>query len=981
MLIFTLWSSFSQTVQERKSNASLYAGIIENSYARAIESVEASLLAVSEEMHLYEIGLIGEQELMASTRRILGFAPHIRQVVIFKDDRLVFDSAKNRSREIDRSQIKLGQPIDTNDALKIGEQIFSRFLPVIGDPPVDNKRRSLIPLSLTLPIFNDDADSKYELIAALNTSYFIDIIEDLKLLPEDKVGVYGFIPNQKTKFILGTSDLNNDALNGSLINQLLKDGAEQSSTNLYSGIFEQETIVIQLLEKFPLAVVVTLCHDGTFWSWLGRNLPLILGLSAISTLIAFSVYRVRREYEKSTRLKEQIKLLSAALHQSPVSVLITDAERSIRYINPAFTSVFGYDFDEVENKNPRLLRSNETEASVYQEMWGNLNKGDSWLGEFINKTKDGRRVYVTASISPVLNETGELTHYIGVLFDTTSSKENEKQLRLAATVFNSATEAVMVTDAENRILTVNNAFTDITGHEQNDVIGLSPSILNSGHQDQTFYEDMYANLNDKGFWGGEIWNRRKSGEVYPEWLTITSLYDSDGNLEGYVSLFSDITKRKQDEEHIIRQANFDSLTGLANRNLFADRFTRAIDRAEREDHQVALLFIDLDRFKNVNDTLGHAVGDLLLQRVTKRLLGELRKTDTAARLGGDEFAAILPNIVNMYNLERIVKRILKSLSTPYNIDGHEIFISASIGITLYPDDAKITTELLRNADSAMYMAKDKGRNAFHYYTRELSEQAEKRHQLESALHHGLENDEFHVYYQPITDMSNSRTACAEALVRWNHPELGFISPDDFIPLAEEIGLIVPMGELILRKACLQAVKWIEEIGSNAPGVAVNMSSFQFQRQHIPTLVKEILINTGLPATKLTLEITERLLIVDTDEILQQLQEIRELGVGLSIDDFGTGYSSLSYLKKFPITKLKIDKAFIQDMETDEENMALVDSILNMAKSLKLEVVAEGVETQEQEDILRERGCDFVQGYLHSRPLYRKDFMTYLINKN
>ncbi|WP_218048927.1 sensor domain-containing protein [Curvivirga aplysinae] len=745
-MIFTLWSSFAQTVQERKSNAGLYAGIIENSYARAIESVEASLLAVSEEMHLYEIGLIGEQELMASTNRILGFAPHIRQIVIFKEDRLVFDSAKNRSREIDRSQIKLGPPIDTYDALKIGEQIFSRFLPVIGDPPVNNKRRSLIPLSLKLPIFNDDTGAKYELIAALNTSYFIDIIDNLKFLPEDKVGVYGFAPNQKTKFILGTSDQNNDVLNESLINQLLKDGAEQSSTSLHLGIFEQETIVIQLLEKFPLAVVVTLCHYGTFWSWLELNLALILGLSAISTLIAFSVYRVRKDYEKSTRLKEQVKLLSTALHQSPVSVLITNAERSIRYINPAFTRVFGYEFDEVVNQNPRLLRSNETEASVYQEMWGNLSKGDSWLGEFINKTKNGKRVYVTASISPVLNETGELTHYIGVLFDTTSSKENEKQLRLAATVFNSATEAVMVTDAENKILTVNNAFTDITGHKQNDVIGLNPSILNSGHQDQAFYVDMYKSLNEKGFWGGEIWNRRKSGEVYPEWLTITSLYDSDGNLEGYVSLFSDITKRKQDEEHIIRQANFDSLTGLANRNLFADRFSRAIDRAEREDHQVALLFIDLDRFKNVNDTLGHAVGDLLLQRVTKRLLGELRKTDTAARLGGDEFAAILPNIVNMYNLERIVKRILKSLSTPYNIDGHEIFISASIGITLYPDDAAATTELLRNADSAMYMAKEKGRNAFHYYTRELSEQAEKRHQLEAALHHGLENDEFRVYY-------------------------------------------------------------------------------------------------------------------------------------------------------------------------------------------------------------------------------------------
>ncbi|MDX1737534.1 MAG: EAL domain-containing protein, partial [Alphaproteobacteria bacterium] len=588
----------------------------------------------------------------------------------------------------------------------------------------------------------------------------------------------------------------------------------------------------------------------------------------------------------------------------------------------------------------------------------------------------GDQVIVSATVSPIFNEFGKVTHYVGALFDVTKAKKAEKQLRLAATVFDSATEAVMVSDANNQILTINRAFSVITGYDYDEVVGKNPKILSSGRQDGDYYLGMYKTLEEAGSWEGEIWNRRKNGSIYPEWLTITKLFDDRGVHEGYVAIFSDITKRKEDELRIIHQANYDSLTGLANRNLFSDRYTRAIERAEREGSELALLFIDLDRFKYVNDTLGHAIGDMLLQEVTRRLVSELRKTDTAARLGGDEFAVILPNIRSMVSLEQLVKRILSKLSDPYKLDGHDIFISASIGITLYPDDAEEASVLLKNADSAMYMAKEKGRNDFHFYTEELSQQAEKRREIEHALHHGIKNQEFEVHYQPIVDMKGGRVASAEALVRWHRQGHGMVPPDHFIPLAEEIGLIIPIGSFILRQACEDAVKW-GELYDNPPAVAVNLSSFQFQRQDMCKIVEEILAETGLPPERLILEITERLLIIDTDDVLGQLHRIRGLGVGLAIDDFGTGYSSLSYLKKFPITKLKIDKSFVQELENSKDDKALVSAILHMAESLNLEVVAEGIETSAQNEFLRDNNCTFGQGYLYSKPLPVQGFEDFM----
>ncbi|WP_261842497.1 putative bifunctional diguanylate cyclase/phosphodiesterase [Aliamphritea ceti] len=430
------------------------------------------------------------------------------------------------------------------------------------------------------------------------------------------------------------------------------------------------------------------------------------------------------------------------------------------------------------------------------------------------------------------------------------------------------------------------------------------------------------------------------------------------------------------KERVEYQANFDSLTKLANRNLFEDRFSQAIARARRDDSKVALLFLDLDRFKHINDTLGHSVGDELLQEASSRILDVLRESDTASRFGGDEFSVVLPDVKDSLVIEHIVGRILDRLSMPYRLEGNDAFVSASIGVTIFPDDGDSTGTLLRKADSAMYKAKERGRNNFQFFTPQMDVEAHDRRKLEAALYDALEHNEFMLNYQPVFNPHTDRMVGAEALIRWYDHENGFVTPDVFIPLAEEIGLIVPIGEWVLREACKQAVSWKEDSGLPLH-LAVNMSYRQFQKQNVAAMVADVLADTGLEPERLVLEITEGLMMADDQGIHDQLEDIRKQGVSLAIDDFGTGYSSLSYLKKFPINILKIDRSFIKDLTVDPDDDELVKGILSMAQSLKLQVVAEGVESQQQEEFLVSNQCLFTQGYYYSRPLSQPDFERFL----
>ncbi|TAN49735.1 MAG: bifunctional diguanylate cyclase/phosphodiesterase [Methylococcaceae bacterium] len=606
-------------------------------------------------------------------------------------------------------------------------------------------------------------------------------------------------------------------------------------------------------------------------------------------------------------------------------------------------------------------------------------KTDSYYNEHrAGSKKDGDWKWLLTRGKVVERDAGgKALRMIGTQTDISERKRNEEALRLAALVFENSSEGMTITDADGTILAVNPAFSELTGYTQEEILGHNPRILRSGQQDAAFYQAMWRQLNETGHWAGEIWNRRKDGEIYAEWLSISTSFNPDGTVHRRVGLFSDITKRKKSEELIWRQANFDPLTDLPNRRMFRDRLEQAFKKAGRAELTVALMFIDLDHFKQVNDTLGHDMGDLLLKEATQRLNRCVRSTDTVARLGGDEFAVILCELDDEKIVERVARDILQTLAKPFTLGTELAYISASIGIAFYPKDASQIDELLKNADQAMYAAKDPGhRNCHRYFAPSMQEAAQNRMQLTTDLRLALSDDQFLVYYQPIIELASGAVVKAEALIRWQHPTRGLVNPIDFIGFAEETGLIVSIGAWVMHTACLQTMAWREQ-GLPPLRITVNVSARQFHEGNLPEVVHTALNETGLPPEDLELEITEGMLMYDIDHAASTIQALWKVGVRISEDDFGTGYSSLNYLKKFPIHTLKIDQSFVRDIGADPDDTALVAAIIAMAHSLHLTVVAEGVETQQQLDYLRGQGCDHCQGFLFARPMPAAAFTAYL----
>ncbi|MCM8855519.1 MAG: EAL domain-containing protein [Candidatus Thiodiazotropha sp.] len=545
-----------------------------------------------------------------------------------------------------------------------------------------------------------------------------------------------------------------------------------------------------------------------------------------------------------------------------------------------------------------------------------------------------------------------------------------------ATVFETTAEGIMVTDADNMIKTVNPAFSRITGYPAEEVIGHSPNMLSSGRHDNEFYEALWDSVLQKKYWTGEIWNRRKDGSVFPEWLSIAAIPGEDGVAKEYVAVFSDITKHKQDEEQIRYQANYDALTGLPNRSLLSDRLVQAIGSAHREKWKLAILFIDLDQFKMVNDTFGHVMGDELLQLVASRIGECVRESDTVARFGGDEFIILLQDVSDMDAVANVATKVIEKITRVFTLYGREIYIGASVGITIFPDDATNADSLLRNADMAMYQAKDRGRNSYQFFTASMQQRTLERQQLELDLRLAIKRGELEIYYQPVMDAYLDRVISVEALLRWNHPHRGIVSPTIFIPLAEDSGLIGPIGEWVIKGACEQLSQW-HKSGYPDLKLAVNLSSRQRELGLEASYLKQVLDDNRLSPGALNLEMTEGLLMRDTDEAITWLSSFKALGVNLSVDDFGTGYSSLSYLKRFPVDVLKIDRSFVADLPSNSDDASLVKTIVAMAGSLNLGLIAEGVETEEQADFLVGIGCYNLQGFYYAKPMTAANMTSWL----
>ncbi|MCH7870036.1 MAG: EAL domain-containing protein [Myxococcales bacterium] len=555
----------------------------------------------------------------------------------------------------------------------------------------------------------------------------------------------------------------------------------------------------------------------------------------------------------------------------------------------------------------------------------------------------------------------------GTVSDVTERYRSEEALRRAAAVFETANEAIVIADPSGNIIDVNSAFSSITGRDRDDVIGGKAEILNSQRHDFSFYQRIAAEVEQSGKWEGEIWIRHKDCTAIPVWASIGRTLGSELFTEQIVAVFNDMTERKNAEGVIARQATYDMLTGIPNRALFIDRLSQETLRAERSGRGVALIFIDLDEFKKVNDTLGHAAGDEVLQIAADRITQSIRNVDTVARVGGDEFAVIAPKLQDVVDAEPIAQRILTAMAVPMKVQGQDILTTASIGIAIFPADSEDGEELLRDADVAMYRSKNSGGNSIEFFTTEMNELATRRIKIESQLRHALDVGEFEVHYQPIVSLPERRMVGVEALLRWHNEELGVVSPVEFIPVAESTGIIVPIGAWILESACRQVKEW-QDAGWSDLRVAVNLSPREVDRGDAVKSISAALIASGLAAEHLEIEVTERVLLDDVEKAESAFREIKNLGVRLCIDDFGTGYSSLSYLRNYPFDVLKIDRAFVHDATRHESGVSLLRAIISMADSLHLEVVAEGVETEEQFDLLCELGCGFAQGFYFCAPL-------------
>lgn len=597
--------------------------------------------------------------------------------------------------------------------------------------------------------------------------------------------------------------------------------------------------------------------------------------------------------------------------------------------------------------------------------------------EFQLLKKDGSPLWLRQIISVVEMDSEQSYVVRGFLIDITESKHAMEKQRLAELVFDTINEGIMITDADNCIEVVNPAFIKITGYSFDDVKGQNPRILSSGLQDGHFYTTLWQSLNNHGHWEGELWNRHKNGAMYAESASISYVYDEVGKVKRHIAIFGDVTEKKQAEEKIYYQANYDPLTDLPNRQLFQDRLHLAVASAKRNNTKLALLFIDLDRFKEVNDSAGHEAGDRLLMQVAKRLNECVRESDTLARLGGDEFTVILNNLSNNYDIEHIAKSMLDLLEKPFSLAaGVDAAISASIGIAMFPSDGEDDATLIRYADAAMYRVKETGRNGFEFFTAEMNREAGKHQKFKIAFKDSLQKGEFKVFFQPIWRMNDGHITAVEALVRWLHPEWGMVMPDDFIPVAEESGFIHDLSLFVVNEAVKQIKAW-DDAELNKISVAINLSPTQF-RQLDSWLAKmyEVLTGYDIEPHRIKLEITETALMGDTLKLMDILSHAQASGIEISLDDFGTGFSSLSRITGMPLNFIKIDRSFVSQIG-QQGRCNVIEAIISMAHSMNCRIIAEGIETAEQLEYLKRLGCDFGQGFLCSQPIPAEDLLILL----
>ncbi len=696
------------------------------------------------------------------------------------------------------------------------------------------------------------------------------------------------------------------------------------------------------------------------------------------------VYDITARKEVLTALRASETWLRSIFENANTGIATVDLDGRISSFNAAFRKLLGYDAETLQG----MALSTFTHPDDLKLELGYLTEIRAGTREHYHMTKryiasDKRVLWVDLFITVVRDAQNDLSYFVGIVHDITARKQGEEDLRIAAVAFESQ-QSMMITDANRVILRVNQAFTASTGYSVEEAVGKTPKMLQSGRHNAAFYRELWKTIQHSGGWQGEVWDKRKNGEVYPKWLTISAVKNNDGCITHFVGAHQDITERKQAEEKIEALAFFDQLTKLPNRTLLLDRLKQAKTASQRSGRYSALLFLDLDNFKTLNDTLGHDIGDMLLKQVANRLLQCVRAGDTVARLGGDEFVLILSSLSTSQTdaataTEIVAEKIRDTLNQNYQIDGVMHHSTASIGATLFNGTQTSIDDLMKQSDLAMYRSKAAGRNTFCFFDPAMEVAVKERAALEGDLRQALANQQFVLHYQAQIAGEN-RLIGAEVLVRWQHPLRGMVSPADFIPLAEETRLILPLGHWVLDTACAQLAIWASQPGMADLTLAVNVSVHQFRQADFVAQVLTVLKTTGANPQRLKLELTESLLVDNVEEIIEKMYALKAKGVGFSLDDFGTGYSSLSYLKRLPLDQLKIDQSFVRDVLIDPNDAVIAKTIVALAQSLGLGVIAEGVETEPQRNFLASAGCHAYQGYFFSRPLPLADF-EHFIQKN
>lgn len=715
-------------------------------------------------------------------------------------------------------------------------------------------------------------------------------------------------------------------------------------------------------------------------AWAADMLDASLLASMSFPVFYFLAYRplaetVRNLERANEARRENEARLRAMLDNLPSMAWLKNSEGRYLAVNRKFALACGReDPSEVVGKTSVEICPEWMIARFYEDDQAIMESGKQAFTEL--KVKDGGDDrWLEIYRNPILGAQGEVLGITGYVRDITARKKSEEQIRLAAKIFENSHDSIIITDTKGTIISVNRAFTQTTGYAAEEVIGRNPRILNSGQQGKEFYADMWRELLRSGNWNGEVWNRRKDGGSYAGRLSISALRDENGVVTHYVGATSDITEFKLAQDRVRHLAYYDQLTGLPNGILMRDRVQQLIASALRDRREFSLLIVDIDNFKNINDTLGHHVGDLVLQTLAGRLKGVARDVDTVARMGGDEFVLVVPEN-GVEGARQIARKIIGQVTNSIGVGLHKVSMTASVGIGVFPKDGRDVESIMKNAELALYQAKAGGKNDFAFFTEELNVVALERLRLESDLRHALLNEELILHYQPQISMRTRQVVGLEALTRWPHHTMNMIPPDQFIPIAEDSDLIIQLGEWSIHEACRQTRQW-QRSGLQILPVSVNVSARQMRHPGFYDSVESALRKTGLDARYLELELTERAVMTDIDSAVEVMNKVGGMGVSFAVDDFGTGHSSLAYLKHLPIRKLKIDKSFVRDIAVEDNDREIANTIVQLAHGLKLTVVAEGVETQQQMAILLGQGCDIAQGYLFSKPLPSHEVAAYL----